>query len=101
LDEGGAHIKGILAPHVQPAAAMDPGTEIAEPVKRPFHVLICRSIDERTDEGVGIQRVADPYPVIGRLEPGHQFVINLIMDEKPPRGGTALAAGADRAKEDR
>ena len=48
----------------------------------------------------GVQRVADRDAGIGLLQPRHQGLVDVAVDDQPAQAGAALAGGADRREQD-
>ena len=64
--------------------------------ERCLHRLERGPPDERANQRVRLQRIANLDGGVGRLEPGHQALVNAFVDEQPPQRRAALARRAHR-----
>ena len=102
LGDGGTHVvTAFRALDRHATAAMEARAVAARPLQRLFHGLKGAAVDQRPDQGIAVQRVADAHSVISVFQAGDQTIVNRAMNENAPGRGAALAAGADRAKQNR
>ncbi len=62
--------------------------------QRPVHRRRGAFIDQRSDQGRGLARVADRDRGVGGPQAGQQPFVDVLMDDEPPQGGATLAGGA-------
>ena len=98
FDKRGPHI--IACALADTVAAMDDPAFSARGRKRPGHRLIGRAVDQRPDEHVALERIANSDAIIGSLQPRDEALINAIVDKKAPRRRAALSCCPHRSERD-
>src|SRR6185437_7580377 len=93
--KGGTDVEGFgRCIDINTFAAGDGGAFVASGVQSGLHRVEGAGVDERTDEGVGLARVADGDGTIDLPEAWDQLVVDGVVDDEAAEGGATLAGGA-------